>query len=84
VRYFDSTSGINSVSMNLRNLSAPPLVGKRTFGLPGSCSTRVGVRSRVRSVFVTPTTIISGMRALRARNETVPLVCWMCASPSVM
>jgi len=43
-----------------------------------------GVRSRVRSVFVMPTTIKSGIRPFRVRNSMVLAVWPMWASPSVM
>src|SRR6266849_2389466 len=57
--------GINSVSINLRNLSAPPLVGNWGPPFAPVHLSFVGVRSRVRSVLVMPTTITSEMRPFR-------------------
>jgi hypothetical protein len=60
VRYPDSTNGTSSFSKKSRNRSAPPLVG--------ALESWEGERSRVRSVFLTPTTMTSGMKPFRARN----------------
>jgi len=55
------------------------LVGKRRCWPKGPMkSARVGVRSRDRSVFVTPTTIACGIRPFRARKSTVAFVCRNC------
>jgi hypothetical protein len=75
---------MSSVSMNSRNLSAPPLVGTGN-SLPFSVNdVWVGVRSWLRSMLVMPTMIISGIRPFSARNWTVAEVWPMRRSPSVM
>ncbi len=83
VRYVASVQGTSSFSKKSRKRSAPPLVGAGVVRPSSVTSACVGVRSRVRSVFTTPTTIISGSAPARARKFTVARVCANCDSASV-
>ena len=84
VRYFFSIAGMASVSRNARKRGPPPLPGCGIFvAFARGRAAAVGVRSRRREVFTTPTTISSGMRPARARNSAVDAVCSNCISASV-
>jgi len=67
--------------MKRRNASAPPAVGCRNATLSEEDGRRIralsavggGVRSHVRSVLSTPTTIIAGARPIADRKRVSPL-----------
>ncbi len=79
--YRASTSGSSSSPRKRSIRSAPPAVGNARRSSPPLRSG--GVRSRVRSVVLgTATTSAGGIRPWSARNRTMPVVWWKCASPS--
>ena len=83
MRYVASVHGTSSRSKKSRKRSAPPLVGAGVVRPSSVMSAWDGVRSRVRSVFTTPTTIISGIAPARARKFTVDRAWANCDTASV-